>query len=107
MSNIESEKAKSERVVSVSARGQATIPKEFREELGIDAPGRVKFVRTAEGEIVVRPIRSVTDLRGMLAGKTDDEGRSAVERLRQERARDRADARELRDQYTDAEEDND
>ena len=56
----------SEKVVSVSSRGQATIPKEFREELGIDAPGRVKFVRTESGEIVVRPIRSVTDLRAAL-----------------------------------------
>jgi len=37
-------KTESEKVVSVSSRGQATIPKEFREELGIDTPGRVKFV---------------------------------------------------------------
>lgn len=38
--------AEFEKVVSVSSRGQATIPKVFREGLGIDAPGRVKFVRT-------------------------------------------------------------
>ena len=83
MSNSESKK-----VVSVSSRGQATIPKEFREELGIDAPGRVKFVRTDEGEIVVRPITSVTDLRGVLSGKRDEAGRSGVERLRESRERD-------------------
>ncbi|QKY15548.1 AbrB/MazE/SpoVT family DNA-binding domain-containing protein [Halorubrum sp. CBA1229] len=81
MSNTESEK-----VVSVSSRGQATIPKEFREELGIDTPGRVKFVRTEEGDIVVRPIHSVTDLRGILKDKTDDQGRTATERLQKERA---------------------
>jgi hypothetical protein len=40
MSDVESEK-----VVSVSSRGQATIPKQFREESGIDTPGRVKFIR--------------------------------------------------------------
>jgi len=90
---------RSEKVVSVSSRGQATIPKEFREELGIDTPGRVKFVRTEDGDIVVRPITSITDLRGVLAGKTDEQGRSAVERLREDRRRDAADDSELRRQY--------
>ncbi len=92
----------SEKVVSVSPRGQATIPKEFREELGIDAPGRVKFVRTADGEIVVRPIRSVTDLRGILAGETDDAGRSATELLRDERSSDEEGLEDLRRRYVDA-----
>ena len=78
-------KTESEKVVSVSSRGQATIPKEFREELGIDTPGRVKFVRTEEGDIVVRPIHSVTDLRGILKDKTDDQGRTATERLQKKR----------------------
>ena len=94
MSKIESEK-----VVSVSSRGQATIPKEFREELGIDTPGRVKFVRTDAGEIVVRPIHSVTDLRGILEGKTDEQGRSATKRLQEERAADKASEEELRQHY--------
>ncbi|MUV57727.1 AbrB/MazE/SpoVT family DNA-binding domain-containing protein [Halogeometricum sp. CBA1124] len=85
--------------MSVSSRGQATIPKEFREELGIDTPGRVKFIRTEEGEIVVRPIHSVTDLRGVLEGKTDERGRSATERLREERAADKANEEELRQRY--------
>jgi len=89
----------SEKVVSVSSRGQATIPKEFREELGIDTPGRVKFVRTDEGEIVVRPIHSVTDLRGILDGKTDEQGRLATDRLREERTADKASGAELRQRY--------
>ena len=92
-------KSKSEKVVSVSARGQATIPKTFREELDIDTPGRVKFVRTEAGDIVVRPIRSVTDLRGVLSGKTDDQGRSGVERLREERERDEESEAALRGRY--------
>ena len=100
MSEIESEK-----VVSVSSRGQATIPKEFREQLGIDTPGRVKFVRTEEGEIVVRPIHSVTDLRGILEAKTDEKGRSATERLQEERAADKASEEELRQRYGDDEAD--
>ena len=92
-------KAKSEKVVSVSARGQATIPKEFREQLDIDTPGRVKFVRTDESEIVVRPIRSLTDLRGVLKGKTDEQGRTATQRLRDERERDKANEEQLRRRY--------
>lgn len=89
-----------EHVVSVTERGQATIPKEFREELGIDAPGRVKFVRTEDGEIVVRPIRSATDLRGILRGETDEQGRSATDRLRDERERDGAAVEEIRERHT-------
>jgi len=95
----------SEKVVSVSSRGQATIPKEFREELGIDTPGRVKFVRTDEGDIIVRPIHSVTDLRGILDGKTDEQGRSATERLWEEREADNASEEELRQRYADDEAD--
>ena len=98
-------KTESEKVVSVSSRGQATIPKEFRKELGIDTPGRVKFVRTDEGEIIVRPIHSVTDLRGILDGKTDEQGRSATERLREERTADKASEEELRQRYADDEAD--
>ena len=94
-------KAKSEKVVSVSARGQATIPKEFREQLDIDTPGRVKFIRTDEGDIVVRPIRSLTDLRGVLKGKTDEQGRTATQRLRDERERDKANEEQLRRRYAD------
>ena len=98
MSKSESE---SEKVVSVSERGQATIPKEFREELGIDTPGRVKFVRKAKGEIVVRPITSLTDLRGILKGQTDEEGRTATKRLRVDRERDAAEKAALRRRYVD------
>ena len=92
MSRSESEQ---ERVVNVSKRGQATIPKEFRDELGIEAPGRVKFVRTEEGDIVVKLIQSLTDLRGILKGKTDAEGKTATELLREERERDEQKDREM------------
>lgn len=99
-------KTESEKVVSVSARGQATIPKEFREQLDIDTPGRVKFVRTDEGEIVVRPICSLTDLRGVLKGKTDEQGRTATQRLRDERERDKANEEQLRRRYADEDDTN-
>lgn len=91
----------SERVVSVSARGQATIPKQFREKLGVDAPGRVKFVETDDGEVVVRPITSVTDLHGVLAGETDESGRTGMELLRASRSRDTDDGVLTREQTDD------
>lgn len=92
MSQSESETdSEQEQVVAVSKHGQATIPKEFRDELGIEAPGRVKFVRTETGDIVIKPIRSLTDLRGILSDRTDDEGRTATEILRDERERDKQD----------------
>ena len=65
----------------------------------------MKFVRTDAGDIVVRPIRSVKDLRGILMDKTDEQGRSATERLREERERDKASEEEVRRQYADANED--
>lgn len=91
MSEIESEDIK---VVNISKRGQATIPKEFRDELGIEAPGRVRFIRKKDGDIVVRPTRSLTELRGILAGKTDEDGRTATEILHEERERDKRKDRE-------------
>lgn len=94
MSKTESEQ---QQVVNVSKRGQATIPKEFRDELGIEAPGRVKFVRTEDGDIVVKPIQSLTDLRGILSGKTDEDGKTATEILREERERDKQKDREMMD----------
>lgn len=86
----------SERLVSVSVRGQVTIPKEFREELGIEVPGWVKFTRTEDGDVVVRPIQSVTDLRGILSVRTDVAGQTATERLSDNRERDAADEAALR-----------
>lgn len=94
MSKTESEQ---QRVVNVSKRGQATIPKEFRDELGIEAPGRVKFVRTEDGDIVVKPIQSLTDLRGILSGKTDEDEKTATKILRDDRERDKQKDREMMD----------
>ena len=78
--------------VAVTSKGQATIPKEFREKLHIDTPGRVRFVETDQGDIVVRPVKRPGDLRGALRGA--DEGdrseQSATELLRESRERDKA-----------------
>lgn len=64
----------------------------------------MKFVRTDEGDIVVRPIRSIKDLRGSLQGKTDEQGQLAVERLREERKQDKNSEEKLRRRYADEDE---
>jgi AbrB family looped-hinge helix DNA binding protein len=80
--------------VAVTSKGQATIPKQFREKLHIDTPGRVRFVENERGEVVVRPVERPSELRGALAAESDEEGPSATELLREERDRDVERARE-------------
>lgn len=82
-------------VVTVTSKGQATIPKAYREKLGISTPGRVRFVETEAGEIVVRPVAPPSELRGALAATADSEtDQSATEQLRAERERDKAHERD-------------
>lgn len=80
----------SSETVSVSSSGQATIPKRFRDKLGIDAPGHVTFRETDDGEIVVKRVPSAEEMRGMASdsgeGSTD---KSAGELLREKRAADK------------------
>lgn len=77
-----------ETIAQVSSQGQVTIPETVQDALGIQVPGSVKFARTDEGEVSIRAVHSIKDLRGVTEGKTDPQGRSAVERLREERGRD-------------------
>ena len=75
--------------VTVTRKGQATIPKEFRDKLHIDTPGRVRFVETEAGEVVIRPVKRPSEIRGALAtSETEDGERTATEMLREERERD-------------------
>lgn len=77
------------RTVTVTSQGQATIPKKFRDKLHIDAPGRVRFVENERGEIVIRPVKRPSELRGALASEEEEQGMSATELLREERERDK------------------
>lgn len=81
-------------VVSVTERGQATIPKDLREKYGIDAPGKVRVRENEDGEIVIEPVPSLSEMRGAASGEwrgTDGlrEGRAADEE-RDERLREAA-----------------
>lgn len=58
-------------IIRVSEEGQATIPKELRERFGIETPGRV-FVREEDGKIVVEPLPSVDQMRGVHAGRYEE-----------------------------------
>lgn len=70
-------------VVSISAKGQATIPKRLREKHGIDTPGKVRVKENDAGEIVVEPVASIREMRG--AASSDWRG---TELLREGRATD-------------------
>ncbi|WP_256685838.1 AbrB/MazE/SpoVT family DNA-binding domain-containing protein [Halococcus qingdaonensis] len=82
-------------VVRVSAKGQATIPKELREKFGIETPGRVRFRESDSGEIVVEPVPRPSELRGRLAGDEYERG-EVLEKLREFRDTERTEERPRR-----------
>ncbi len=56
------------KVVRVSQKGQATIPKGLREKFGIETPGEV-FVYEEQGRIIIEPVPSPDELHGIHAGE--------------------------------------
>lgn len=61
---------------TVTSKGQVTIPKRIRDELGIDAGTEVEFVLEDDGTISVRPKRPAMDrlreIKEQLAGRNID-----------------------------------
>jgi len=76
-------------VVAVTKHGQATIPKRFREKLGIEAPGKVLFRETEGGEVIVEHVRSPGEMRGFAARSEASTDRPATEILQEKREQDR------------------
>lgn len=68
------------RVVRVSQKGQATIPKGLREKFGIETPGEV-FVYEEQGRIIIEPVPSPDELHGIHAG--DHERGEVLQRVRE------------------------
>ena len=68
------------RVVRVSQKGQATIPKGLREKFGIETPGEV-FVYEEQGRIIIEPVPSPDELHGIHAG--EHEPGEVLERVRE------------------------
>ena len=64
-------------VVSLSRKGQATIPKELRDRHGIEPGGKVRVRENDEGEIVVEPVPTLREFRG--AATSDRRGTSILE----------------------------
>lgn len=89
MSDTEQPKNSEREVVAVTKHGQATIPKRFREKLGIEAPGKVLFRETADGEVIVEQVRSPGEMRGFAARSETDTDRPASDILRAKRKQDR------------------
>ncbi|CAN5833886.1 AbrB/MazE/SpoVT family DNA-binding domain-containing protein [soil metagenome] len=53
---------------TMTSKGQLTVPKQVREELGLTPGTRVSFTRTTAGDYVLSVrTRSVRDLRGCLS----------------------------------------
>ena len=89
MSKSEQQKDSEKEVVAVTKHGQATIPKRFREKLGIAAPGKVLFRETEDGEIVVEQVRSPSEMRGFAARSETSTEKPASKILREKREQDR------------------
>jgi len=51
---------------AITSKGQATIPKEIREHLGLKPGDRVKFFYHPDGGVMLLPKRPMSALRGML-----------------------------------------
>ena len=61
--------------VHISDKGQLTLPIAARRQLGITARSKIEVV-VGEGEIILRPVKSIKDVKGIFAdaarGKTAD-----------------------------------
>jgi len=89
MSKTERPEDSEKEVVAVTKHGQATIPKRFRDKLGIDAPGKVLFRETEEGEVIVEHVRSPSEMRGFAARSEATTDKPATQILREKREQDR------------------
>jgi antitoxin PrlF len=89
MSKSEQPSDSEKEVVAVTKHGQATIPKRFRDKLGIDAPGKVLFRETDDGTVIVEHVRSPSEMRGFAARSDATTDTPATEILREKREQDR------------------
>ena len=53
-------------VATVTSKGQVTIPKEVRDDLGIESGTKLYFVRTTQGYVIKAASNSVLRLAGTL-----------------------------------------
>jgi antitoxin PrlF len=65
-------------IATVSSKGQITLPARVRTELGIRKKDKVQFL-VRDGELVIKPLRSFRELRGILSPKKGDPRKAARE----------------------------
>lgn len=58
-------------IARISDKGQVTLPVEIRRELGLKAKSQVTL-DVRDGEVVLRPVKSVRELYGVFARATKD-----------------------------------
>ncbi|MFB6198275.1 MAG: AbrB/MazE/SpoVT family DNA-binding domain-containing protein [Halobacteriaceae archaeon] len=67
--------------VTNTSKGQVTIPKEFRDKFNIDTSGRVRSIENGKGEVVIRPFKRPSELRGGFASQDEEEERDLDEHI--------------------------
>ena len=53
-------------IVTLTSKGQLTLPKSIRDELKLDAGAKLDFVVDKDGTLRVRPLRPLSSLFGLL-----------------------------------------
>lgn len=82
--------ARSERHVTVGARGRVVLPAVVRAQLGLEPGTRMLLSTEPDGSVRLRPYRAIADgNRGLLADLADS-GVSLADELAQERRREAA-----------------
>ena len=75
---------------TVTRKGQVTIPKLIRDQVGISNGGKVRFRLRHDGTVVIETIKSHKDLLGELKKYADSEKPVDAYTLREKMANDRA-----------------
>lgn len=66
---------------SITSKGQITIPKEFRDKLGLDKIGRATLRVNENNEIVITPPKNLSEVRKVLNKPTFNDGVSDKEQI--------------------------
>lgn len=64
---------------SITSKGQITIPKEFRDKLGLDKLGKANMRMNNMGEIVLSPPKDLATVRSLLSKPSFKDAPSEIE----------------------------
>lgn len=70
-----------EEIITVSSKGQVVLPSELRSRLNIDK-GRKLVLVEKNGVIIMKPIKKLSELRGII--KTKESTKKVIRQLRKE-----------------------